>query len=67
MNNATTFAGPDVHARSIKACAFVPATGEKYPFSVLPTLREGILLIRPKRSQKKACAIVRHGLFQLAR
>lgn len=41
--------------------------GEKYPFSVLSTLREGILLIRPKRSQKKACAIVRHGLFWLAR
>ena len=28
MNNATTFVGLDVHARSIKACAFVPATGE---------------------------------------
>lgn len=28
MNNAITFAGLDVHARSIKACAFVPATGE---------------------------------------
>lgn len=28
MNNATTFAGLDVHTRSIKACAFVPATGE---------------------------------------
>lgn len=41
--------------------------GEKYPFSVLSTLREGILLIRPKRSQKKACAIVLHGLFWLAR
>ena len=27
-NNATTFVGLDVHARSIKACAFVPATGE---------------------------------------
>lgn len=28
MNNATTFAGLDVHARSIKACAFVPTTGK---------------------------------------
>lgn len=28
MNNATTFARLDVHARSIKAYAFVPATGE---------------------------------------
>lgn len=28
MNNATTFVGLDVHARSIKACAFVPTTGE---------------------------------------
>ena len=28
MNNATTFVGLDVHARSIKACAFAPATGE---------------------------------------
>ena len=28
MDNATTFVGLDVHARSIKACAFVPATGE---------------------------------------
>lgn len=28
MANATTFVGLDVHARSIKACAFVPATGE---------------------------------------
>lgn len=28
MNNATTFVGLDVHARSIKACAFVPGTGE---------------------------------------
>ncbi|WP_417296445.1 hypothetical protein [Ellagibacter isourolithinifaciens] len=28
MNNAATFAGLDVHARSIKACAFAPATGE---------------------------------------
>ena len=27
MNNATTFVGLGVHARSIKACAFVPATG----------------------------------------
>ena len=41
-------------------------TGEKYLFSALPTLREGILHIRPKRSPKKAYAIVRHGLFQLA-
>ena len=28
MNNATTFVGLDVHARSVKACAFVPETGE---------------------------------------
>ena len=28
MGNATTFAGLDVHARSVKACAFVPETGE---------------------------------------
>lgn len=28
MNDVTTFVGLDVHARSIKACAFVPATGE---------------------------------------
>ena len=28
MNNATSFVGPDVHARSIKACAFAPETGE---------------------------------------
>ena len=28
MNDATTFVGLDVHARSIKACAFVPRTGE---------------------------------------
>lgn len=28
MNDITTFVGLDVHARSIKACAFVPATGE---------------------------------------
>ena len=28
MNNATTFVGLDVHARSIKACAFAPETGE---------------------------------------
>ena len=28
MNNATTFVGLDIHARSIKACAFAPATGE---------------------------------------
>lgn len=28
MNNATTFVGLDVHARSVKACAFVPSTGE---------------------------------------
>lgn len=27
MNNATTFVGLDVHARSVKACAFVPETG----------------------------------------
>lgn len=31
MNDAAAFAGLDVHARSIKACAFAPATGEKYP------------------------------------
>lgn len=28
MNNAATFVGLDVHARSVKACAFVPETGE---------------------------------------
>lgn len=28
MSNATTFVGLDVHARSVKACAFVPETGE---------------------------------------
>lgn len=28
MNNVTSFVGPDVHARSIKACAFAPETGE---------------------------------------
>lgn len=28
MNNATSFVGPDAHARSIKACAFAPETGE---------------------------------------
>lgn len=28
MNNATTFVGLDVHARSVKVCAFVPSTGE---------------------------------------
>ena len=28
MINATTFVGLDVHARSVKACAFVPETGE---------------------------------------
>ena len=28
MNNATTFVGLDVHARSVKAYAFVPETGE---------------------------------------
>lgn len=28
MNNATSFVGPDVHARSIKVCAFAPETGE---------------------------------------
>lgn len=28
MNNATSFVGPDVHVRSIKACAFAPETGE---------------------------------------
>ena len=28
MGNATTFVGPDVHARSVKACAFIPETGE---------------------------------------
>lgn len=28
MNDATTFVGLDVHARSIKACAFMPRTGE---------------------------------------
>lgn len=27
MNNATTFVGLDVHARSVKACAFAPETG----------------------------------------
>ena len=27
-NNATTFVGLDVHVRSIKDCAFAPATGE---------------------------------------
>ena len=28
MNNASTYVGLDVHALSIKACAFVPKTGE---------------------------------------
>lgn len=28
MSNATTFVGLDVHARPVKACAFVPETGE---------------------------------------
>ena len=28
MNNVTTFVGLDVHARSIKACAFVLETDE---------------------------------------
>ena len=28
MNNVATFVGLDVHARSIKACAFVLETGE---------------------------------------
>ena len=28
MSNAATFAGLDVHARSVKVCAFVPETGE---------------------------------------
>lgn len=28
MNNATTFVGLDVHARSAKACAFIPEMGE---------------------------------------
>ena len=28
MSNATTFVGLDAHARSVKACAFVPETGE---------------------------------------
>ncbi len=28
MSNATTFVGLDVHARSVKACAFAPETGE---------------------------------------
>ena len=28
MSNATTFVGLDVHARSVKACAFIPETGE---------------------------------------
>lgn len=28
MNNATTFVGLDVHARSVRACAFAPETGE---------------------------------------
>lgn len=28
MSNVTTYVGLDVHARSIKACAFAPATGE---------------------------------------
>ena len=28
MNNVNTFVGLDVHARSIKACAFVPSSGE---------------------------------------
>lgn len=28
MSNAITFVGLDVHARSVKACAFVPRTGE---------------------------------------
>ena len=28
MSNVTTFVGLDVHARSIKACAIIPETGE---------------------------------------
>lgn len=71
MNNATTFARLDVHARSIKAYAFVPATGE-----VENRLFGCVCAVKLKSTfgtamkildQKKTRAIRMHGAKQRAK